>query len=97
MKLKNLMKKIETANAIVECVGTPRVYACIEIDGLPLGDDIGGEHRFYDWNHVAATLADEYIEDVQMDVAKENLCRAHRNTWKIYGKSANIVITVFHE
>ena len=97
MKLKNLMKKIEAANAIAECVGTPRVHAYIEIDGLPLGDYVIDGHHFYDWNHVAATVADEYTEDVQRDVAKENLYHEHRHMWKIYGKSATIVITLFRE
>lgn len=97
MKLKNLMKKIETANEIAECAGTPHVYAYIEVDGLTLGVFCCDSHHFHDWNHVAAAFADEYVEGVLIDVANENLTRHHVNAWKIYGKSANIVITLFHE
>lgn len=97
MKLKNLMKKIEAANAIAECAGTQRVYAYIEIGGLPLGDYSKDGHHFYDWNHVAATVADEYTEDVQRDVANGNLCHEHRNMFTIYGEALTIVIVLFHE
>ena len=96
MKLKNLMKKIETANEIAECVGSHRVYAYIVVDGLTLGD-WGDSQHFYDWNHVAAAFADEYVEGVLIDVANENLCRDHVNSWKIYGKTANITIELHQE
>lgn len=97
MKLKTLMKKIETANGLVACVGYRRICVRIEIDGLPLSDVWRDSYRFYDWNHVAASIEDGYIEEVQNDFAKMHLHRDHLNTWKIYGKSATIVITVFHE
>ena len=81
MKTKYLLKAIEAANFVAERTNGKRAF--IECETLTFcgaytmelsvrnvrTDDL----RFYNWNDFVATIAADYVEDVQTLIAKETL------------------------
>lgn len=94
MNLKQLMKKVETANEVCRFANARfKFIVYIDIDGLGL-KNVNGDHFFEKWDNVAVTIADEYVEAVCASISPAKLTKKENGTFYAYIESTDTTIEV---
>ena len=94
MNLRELMKKVETANEVSQFANDRHQYIVyIDIDGLAL-KNVNGDSFFKKWNNVAVTIADEYVEAVCASIVATKLTKKDNGTLYAYIESTGTTIEV---
>lgn len=74
MKLKDLFKKVETANQIAKLTNGEKYCISVDVDGLLVSDvDDWNETKFDNWNRFAPSLASDFSEIVCKAVGSDNI------------------------
>ena len=94
MNLKQLMKKVETANEVCRFANARfKFIVYIDIDGLRL-NNVNGDHFFEKWDNVAVTIADECVEAVCASIPTTKLTKKNDGTFHAYIESTGTTIEV---
>lgn len=96
MKLKNLMKKVESANEIAKMTGCLRKFRVyVEMDRLMQKNIKTGFDHFENWKDLISSIKDDWNESVVWAVENIDLCELGDGSFEMEG-DAYVKVTVLY-